>query len=131
MKIVNFLKYTIQFLHFHLIEPDSVFYAEDTANEDRIILSDIFIWTIDLKQLSKLSLRCLFQEFCVWKIFCKLLSKHLCWNLFLVKCLAFSIFFGVPLDGCVWTMKIVIWDPSYFVHSNNFQNTKALFQNLL
>ena len=43
--------------------------------------------------------------------------------MFLFKC-DFSIFFWTPLDGCVWCMKIVLWDASYFRHLNNTHTTQ-------
>ena len=64
------------------------------------------------------------------KSFYKLLSNHLCRSIFLVMFYAFSIFFWTALDRCVWIMKIILWEPSYFRHSNNIQivvsNCKSL-----
>ena len=65
------------------------------------------------------------------KMLCKLLSKHLWWTLFLVKCHSFSILFRTPLDGCVWSMELIFWDAYFYGHSNNIQTRKALLQKLL
>ena len=47
----------------------------------------------------------------VRKFFCKLLSKDLWQNLYLVKFHPSSIFFWTPLDKCVWSMiNIILWD---------------------
>ena len=35
----------------------------------------------------------------------------------------------MPLDGCAWNMSIILWDASYFRHSNKIHTTKALVQN--
>ena len=37
----------------------------------------------------------------------------------------------IPLDGCIWSMKIILWDTSYFRHSNNTCTTKGSLQQLL
>ena len=44
----------------------------------------------------------------VWKIFCKLFSKHLWQCLFLVKSHAFSILFWTPLDGCIFEEHLIL-----------------------
>ena len=36
---------------------------------------------------------------------------------------AFNIFFWKPLDGCVWGR--ILWDTSYFRHSNNIRIAKT------
>ena len=65
------------------------------------------------------------------KMFCKLLSKHLWWTLFLVKFHSFSILFRTPLDRYIWSMELIFWDAYFFRHSNNIQTRKALLQKLL
>ena len=67
----------------------------------------------------------------VRKSICKLLSKHLWQILFLGKFYAFSILFWTPSDGCVWSMKNILWGASYFRHLNNNQTTKATLQKFL
>ena len=49
----------------------------------------------------------------VGKVFRKLLSKGLWQSLYFVKFNAFSIFFWIPLDGCIWSMKTILWGSSY------------------
>ena len=67
----------------------------------------------------------------VWKFFCKLLSNYLWRSLYIVKFHDFSIFFWTPLEGFVWSMRIILWDASYFRHSNNIHTARASLQNLL
>ena len=43
-----------------------------------------------------------FSKVFVRKTFCKLLSKYLCWRLFLVKFYAFSMFFWIALASGLW-----------------------------
>ena len=38
-----------------------------------------------------------------------------------------SAFFPTPLDRCVWSMIIILWEASYFKHSNNISTEKASF----
>ena len=73
----------------------------------------------------------------VRKFFCKLLSKYLWQSLYIkfenriIKFHAFSIFFSTPLDGFVWSMRIILWNASYFRHSNNIHTARASLQKLL
>ena len=71
-----------------------------------------------------------FSRILVRKFFCKLLSKHLWRSLCVVKFHALSIFFWTPFDGCVWSMRIILWDTSYFRDSNNIHTARAFYENL-
>ena len=51
----------------------------------------------------------LFLGIFAWESFCQILAKHLWQISFLVKSHAFSIFIWTPLDGCLWSMKIILW----------------------
>ena len=68
----------------------------------------------------------LFSRVYVREMSCKLLSKYLWWNLFLVNFYALSIFFGKILDRFVWIMKINPWETSSSRHSNNIQVVSCL-----
>ena len=83
-----------------------------------------------LKQLLKVSAVPI-SRIAVWKFFCKLLSNYLWRSLYIVKFHDFSIFFWTPLEGFVWSMRIILWDASYFRHSNNIHTARASLQNLL
>ena len=68
-----------------------------------------------IKSIDTVSLsRTFFRQFS-WK----LLSKDLWQSLYLLKFYAFSIFFWIPSDGCVWCMRIILWDASYFRYLNS------------
>ena len=43
-------------------------------------------------------------------------------TLFLATVYAFSVFFWIALDKCVWSMKIILLEPSYFRHSRSISN---------
>ena len=85
-----------------------------TASKDGIILINSFhlkfrllsclsiSWP--LKQPSK-NMSGTFSRVIVSRNFCKLLSKHLWWSLFLEKFNKFSIFFWISFDGYVLSMK--------------------------
>ena len=51
------------------------------------------------------------------------------WSLYIVKLHAFSIFFWTL--RFFWSMKIIVWDTSYFRHSNNIHTARASLQRLL
>ena len=48
---------------------------------------------------------------------------------FILKFRAFKIFFWIPLDGYVWSMRIILWYASYFGHSNNIHTPKPHCKN--
>ena len=81
-----------------------------------------------LKQLSKVSMQCRSQEY-LFEIFCKLLSKNLWENLYLVKFHAFSMFFWIPSGRCVWRTKIILWDTSYFRTETTLTLQKSRYKN--
>ena len=78
-----------------------------------------------LKQLSKVSVPYRSQEY----LFGHFLSKDLWQRLYLLKFHAFRIFFWIPLDGYVWSMRIILWYASYFGHSNNIHTPKPHCKN--
>ena len=86
-------------------------YISLAASKDGIILKFTSVNCLSiirpLKQLSKVSVVSLSRIF-VRNFFCKLLSKYLWRSLYIVKFYAFSIFFWTPLDGFVWSMKIIL-----------------------
>ena len=47
--------------------------------------------------------------------------QNICGRVIFIKFHAFRIFFSIPLDGCVWSLEIILWNASYFIHSNNIQ----------
>ena len=104
------------------------------ANEDEIILKFRSVNCLSiirpLKQLSKVS-AVSFSRIFVRIFFCKLLSKYLWQSLYNVKFHAFSIFFWTTLDRFVWSVRIILWDASYFRHSNNIHTARASLQKLL
>ena len=72
-----------------------------------------------LKRLPKVSVWCstyiVRLRIFVRSIFYKSLSKHL-WGEVLVKFHDFSLYFSTHLNGCVWSMKIILWGASYSRH---------------
>ena len=87
-----------------------------------------------LKLLSKLCISgAAVSRIFVLKIFCKSLSKYLWCSLFLVNFYPASRLFLTALDACAWSMEIILWEASYFKHSNNIQvavwNCKSLIAN--
>ena len=66
----------------------------------------------------------------VWKMFYYLLSKHLWRKIFLVKFRAFCTFFLIALNECIWSIKTLLWETSYFRHSINIQEAAWNYKSL-
>ena len=66
------------------------------------------------KSTIKATIKCIclvkFSRTFLWKIFCKLIPKNLWWSSFFLKHHALSILLWTTLDGCVWSMKIFLWE---------------------
>ena len=75
-----------------------------------------------------------FSKIFVWKMFYQLLSKHLWRKIFLVKFRVFCTFFLIALNECIWSIKTLLWETSYFRHSITFKKllktTKTSMQKL-
>ena len=100
--------------------PELIFFSMESFQ------STVSIWCLNHKPTIKTTIRSiclvLFSIF-VWKMFCRLLSKYLWQNLFLVKSYVFSILFWTPIDWGVWIMEILVSGKSYFRRLNNIQTT--------
>ena len=91
------------------------------ANKDGTILKFRSVNCLRISRssthISKASVRCRSQKYLFGK--------------FSVKFYGFKIFFYTTLDGCVWSMRIILSDASYFRHSNKIHCTKASFRKYL
>lgn len=85
---------------------------------------------LDLQNFSQIGKKMKMLEW-IPSTICKLLSKHPWQSLFLVKLQAFSIYFWTLIDGCIWSMKIILRETSYFRHWSNIQTIKESLQRLL
>ena len=56
--------------------------------------------------------------------------QSICGESIFIKFHAFGIFFWTHLDGCVWSMRIYLWEASYFRYSNNIHTAKASRKNI-
>ena len=84
-----------------------------------------------IEKLSKESVRYRSHEY-LFKKFSVNYYQRICSRIYIpVKFLAFNRFFWTSLDKCVWRKKIILWDSSYFRHSNNINTVKVSLQNFL
>ena len=100
-------------------------------NHFEVLVSQLYKHKPTIKTTIKSICVVSFSRIFVRQFFCKLLSKDLCQSLYILKFHAFRILFWIPLDGFAWSMKIILWDASYFRYSNNIHTAKASLQNLL
>ena len=62
-------------------------------------------------------------------MFYKIIFKASVVNFF-SKIPRFHHFIWTRLDGCDWSMKIILWEAPYFRNANNIQSTETLLQKL-
>ena len=82
-----------------------------------------------LKQLSKVSTRSRSQGYWFWNIF--VIMKVSVMDFIFSKFQVFIIFFWPSLDRWLWSMKIILWDISYFRHYNNIKVAVCNYKSLI